>query len=268
MNPDFRVAIPARHASIRLPGKPLRLLAGSPLIEHVYRHALASGASEVIIATDDERIRSVAEGFGAAVCLTSAAHASGTDRLAELVERQGWADDDIVVNLQGDEPLITPLLIRQVASGLADHPAAALATLHTRIETLHELFDPHVVKVLTDHQGYALYFSRAPIPFHRAAFCDNGEPTQLPDDTVYLRHIGLYAYRVATLRRYPHLPPCAAEKAESLEQLRALWNGLRIFAEEAAEIPPAGVDTEEDLARVESLLTAGHLKTPRTNCSG
>ncbi|MEE4380198.1 MAG: 3-deoxy-manno-octulosonate cytidylyltransferase [Candidatus Competibacteraceae bacterium] len=258
MNLDFRVAIPARHASTRLPGKPLRILAGAPLIEHVYRNALASGASEVIIATDDERIRTVAEEFGATVCLTSGNHASGTDRLAELVERQGWADDDIVVNLQGDEPLIAPTLIRQVAMGLAEHPTAALATLHTRIETLHELFDPHVVKVVTDGQGYALYFSRAPIPYHRAAFCDNGEPTRLPDDTAYLRHIGLYAYRVATLRLYPQLPACAAEKAESLEQLRALWNGMRIFVEAAAEIPPAGVDTEEDLARVEALLAASY----------
>jgi len=255
---DFRVAIPARHASTRLPGKPLRILAGSPLIEHVYRNALASGAREIIIATDDERIHKVAEGFGAAVCLTSCNHASGTDRLAELVERQGWADDDIVVNLQGDEPLITPALIRQVALGLAHHPAAALATLHTRIETAHDLFDPHIVKVVTDGQGYALYFSRAPIPFHRAAFCEDGQPTQLPEDTTYLRHIGLYAYRVKTLRCYPQLPACAAEKAESLEQLRALWNGLRIFVEAATEVPPAGVDTEEDLARVESLLTASH----------
>ncbi|MEZ5584555.1 MAG: 3-deoxy-manno-octulosonate cytidylyltransferase [Candidatus Competibacteraceae bacterium] len=245
MSPKFRVAIPARHDSVRLPGKPLRILAGSPLIEHVYRNAQASGAKDVIIATDDERIRKVAEGFGATVCLTSAAHASGTDRLAELVERQGWAQDEIVVNLQGDEPLIAPALIRQVALGLANHPAAALATLHTRIQTAHELFDPHIVKVVTDRQGYALYFSRAPIPFHRTAFCETDQPAKLPDDTAYLRHIGLYAYRVETLRRYPQLPACAAEKAESLEQLRALWNGLRIFVEEAVEIPPAGVDTEE-----------------------
>jgi 3-deoxy-manno-octulosonate cytidylyltransferase (CMP-KDO synthetase) len=252
--PAFRVAIPARFASVRLPGKPLRLIAGRTLLEHVFRKALASGAAEVVIATDDTRIRAAAEAFGARVCMTAAAHPSGTDRLAEVADSLDWPDDAIVVNLQGDEPLMPPALIRQVAAGLANHPQAAIATLQAGIETPEEVLSPHVVKVVTDAQGYALYFSRAPIPFHRTAFGQAGVLSAVPADTRYFRHIGLYAYRAGTLRRYPRLSACSLEKAESLEQLRALWHGLRIYVEEAREIPPAGVDTEDDLARVSALL--------------
>jgi 3-deoxy-manno-octulosonate cytidylyltransferase (CMP-KDO synthetase) len=249
----FRVAIPARYASTRLPGKPLRLLAGRPLIEHVYRRALASGALEVVIATDDARIREVAEGFGATVCMTSPDHASGTDRLAEAAARLGWPDDAIVVNVQGDEPGMPPALVWQVARGLATHPDAGIATACARIRDPAELFDPNAVKVMRDARGYALYFSRAPIPWHREAFRTGAAAlAELPADTAWFRHIGLYAYRVAVLRRYPELTPAPAEQAESLEQLRALWHGIRIHVAEAVETPPPGVDTEADLARAEA----------------
>ncbi len=254
----FKVAIPARFGSTRLPGKPLRTLAGRPMLEHVHRQALASGAEEVIIATDDRRIYAAAESFGATVCMTAVEHASGTDRLAELATQQGWSDDAIVVNLQGDEPLMPPALLRQVAVGLAGHPQAGIATLCTRIQNISEVFDPHLVKVVMDAGGYALYFSRAPIPYHRAAFPSSGQcPTELPADADYFRHLGLYAYRVADLRRYPTLPPCMLEQTESLEQLRALWNGIRIYVEEARETPPPGVDTAEDLERAEAWLSTG-----------
>mgnify|MGYP001194504373 CR=1 FL=1 len=247
----FRVAIPARYASTRLPGKPLRLLVGRPLIEHVYRRARASGALEVVIATDDARIREAAEGFGATVCMTAPEHPSGTDRLAEAAAQLGWADDAIVVNVQGDEPGMPPALIRQVALGLATHPDAGIATACARIHDPTELFDPNAVKVVRDAQGYALYFSRAPIPWHREAFRGGGAArSELPTDIAWFRHIGLYAYRVAALRRYPELTPAPAERAESLEQLRALWHGIRIHVAEAAEPPPPGVDTEADLARL------------------
>jgi 3-deoxy-manno-octulosonate cytidylyltransferase (CMP-KDO synthetase) len=194
----FRVAIPARYASTRLPGKPLRLLAGRPLIEHVYRQAVASGAMEVVIATDDPRIRAAAESFGATVCMTSPDHLTGTDRLAEVATQRGWPDDDIVVNVQGDEPRIPPLLVRQVAMALEQHPDAGIATACARMGDAAELFDPNAVKVVRDAQGYALYFSRAPIPWSRDAFRADQPPlAELPDATAWFRHIGLYAYRAA-----------------------------------------------------------------------
>lgn len=251
--PRFRIVVPARYASTRLPGKPLRLLAGRPLIEHVYRLALTGGASDIVIATDDPRIRAVAEGFGATVCMTSPDHPTGTDRLAEVTTRLGWPDDDIVVNVQGDEPGLPPSLIAQTAAALEDHPDAGIATVCARIRTAGELFDPNAVKVVRDEQGYALYFSRAPIPWRRGVFqIGAAVPTELPNDAVWFRHIGLYAYRVAVLRRYPHLTPAPAEQAESLEQLRALWHGIRIYVAEAGEAPPPGIDTEADLARAEA----------------
>ncbi len=247
----FRVAIPARYASTRLPGKPLRQIAGRPLIEHVYRRALASGALEVVIATDDLRIQDVAKRFGATVCMTSPNHHSGTDRLAEAAAQLGWPDEAIIVNVQGDEPQIPPALIRQVAAGLEEHPDAGIATVCARIDDPKELFDPNVVKVVRDLQDYALYFSRAPIPWHREGFKTGREQSsRLPEGSDWFRHIGLYAYRVAVLARYPRLTPAMIEQAESLEQLRALWHGIRIHVAEAAEVPPPGVDTETDLARV------------------
>lgn len=248
----FNVAIPARYASTRLPGKVLRSIAGRPMLQHVHDRAVASGAARVVIATDDERIRRAAESFGATVCMTSAQHPSGSDRLAEMIETLGWAEDGIVVNLQGDEPLMPPALIRQVAEDLALRPDAHIATLATPIHDAEELFNPHVTKVVMDAQGYALYFSRAPIPWDRDAFAVPGR--RLSTQVQHFRHLGLYAYRVGYLKDYTRLPPCPPERAEALEQLRALWNGVRIHVRETRETPDPGVDTEDDLARVESRL--------------
>lgn len=248
----FKVAIPARYASSRLPGKPIRELAGKSMIEHVYRRAQESGAYEVVIATDDERIADTAQGFGAKVCMTATTHRSGTDRLAEVAATLGWLDDDIVVNLQGDEPLMSPALIRQVAEDLATRADAPMATACTRIHTTAELFDPHAVKVVRDAQGYALYFSRAPIPWDRDAFAITTE--ELPEGIEHFRHIGLYAYRAGFLKQYTALAPCALEATESLEQLRVLWHGVKIHVAEAEQMPGPGVDTEQDVEKVERLL--------------
>jgi 3-deoxy-manno-octulosonate cytidylyltransferase (CMP-KDO synthetase) len=249
----FRIVIPARYGSSRLPGKPLRRLAGRTLIEHVHRVALASGAEYVVIATDDARIVEAAEGFGAEVCLTSAAHASGTDRLAEVIGLLGWPEQTVVVNLQGDEPLLPAALLKRVADALRDHPDAGIATLCSEIHEADELFDPNVVKVVRDAAGRALYFSRAPIPWSRDGFVA-GCPPELPPGGHWWRHIGVYGYRAGALRTYPHLPASALEATEMLEQLRALAAGIRIQVLETVGVPPAGVDTEADLARVERLL--------------
>lgn len=249
----FRIVIPARYGASRLPGKPLRRLAGRPLIEHVHRLAQSSGAEQVVIATDDARIRDTADAFGAEVCMTAVEHASGTDRLAEVARRYAWPDDAIVVNLQGDEPLLPRALLRQVAAGLQARPTAGIATLCAVINDPEELFNPNVVKVVCDASGFALYFSRAPIPWHRDLFAA-GVPERLPPEGCWWRHIGVYGYRVEVLRRYPRLPPSGLEQAESLEQLRALSAGIRIHVQQSSGVPPAGVDTEADLARVERLL--------------
>lgn len=251
----FRVVIPARYGASRLPGKPLRRLAGRTLIEHVHRVALASGAEQVVIATDDARIVEVAEGFGAEVCPTSPEHASGTDRLAEVVERLAWPDQAIVVNLQGDEPLLPPPLLARVAGAFDAHPRAGMATLCAAIHDADELFDPNVVKVVRDGEGAALYFSRAPIPWARDAFAAD-RPAVLPSGGRWWRHVGVYAYRVETLRAYPRLPASPLEATEMLEQLRALAAGIRIQVLETDQVPPPGVDTEADLARVERHLGA------------
>ncbi len=251
----FSVVIPARYGSTRLPGKPLRLLAGRPLLEHVHERARESGADDVVIATDDERILELAERIGACACMTSADHPSGTDRLAEIVDREGWDDDRIVVNLQGDEPLMPPRLVRQVAEDLEEHRQAVVATLSTRIETAAELFDPHVVKLVCDGDGYALYFSRAVVPWDREAFAVTTET--LPETAVHYRHIGLYAYRAGFVREYVGWPPSPLETMECLEQLRVLWYGRRIHVSEAHVRPGHGVDTEADLARVEALISGG-----------
>ncbi|HHM06445.1 MAG TPA: 3-deoxy-manno-octulosonate cytidylyltransferase [Gammaproteobacteria bacterium] len=248
----FRVVIPARFGARRLPGKPLRLLKGRPLIEHVYGRARAAGADEVIVATDSNEVRDVAEGFGADVCMTATTHQSGTERLAEVVARRGFAPEDIVVNVQGDEPCIPPELIRQTAAGLAEHPDASIATLCERITTTAELFDPNVVKVVRDQAGYGMYFSRAVIPWDREAFAVTTEV--LPPEAEHYRHIGLYAYRAGFLPAYVQWGPCPPECLEHLEQLRALWHGRRIYVDVAVSTSPPGVDTEADLARMEALL--------------
>jgi 3-deoxy-manno-octulosonate cytidylyltransferase (CMP-KDO synthetase) len=248
----FRVAIPARYASTRLPGKVLAPIAGRPMIEHVHRLALRSGALEVVIATDDERVRATCAAFGAVVELTSRDHASGTDRIAEIARRREWADDSIVVNVQADEPLMPPALIGQAASLLVRDPGADIATLCAPIAALDEYLDPNVVKVVMRNDGRALYFSRAPIPWNR-----DGAPAGLTSQQEYrgaLRHIGIYAYRVGALRRLAASPPSVLERLEWLEQLRALQAGFAIAIAEATEAPGQCVDTSADLAKVECLM--------------
>ena len=250
MSLSFRVVIPARYASTRYPGKPLVEIAGKPMLQHVYDCALKSGAQQVIIATDDERIQRVAEGFGASVCMTSADHPSGTDRLAEVSLKYDWASDDIVVNLQGDEPLTPPEILKQVALNLADHPRAGIATLSTAIQSAQDVFDPNVVKVVMDAEGYALYFSRAPIPWNR----DVGETLNDAQARQYQRHLGIYAYRVSFLHAYSNMQPCVLENLEKLEQLRALYSGVAIHVEPAVKLPGPGIDTPDDLLAVARLM--------------
>ncbi len=244
----FRVVIPARYASTRLPGKPLREIGGRPMILHVCERARASGAREVIVATDDERIERVVTAAGFDACMTDPAHPSGTDRIVEVVERRGWSDEEIVVNLQGDEPDMPAKLLTQVARALSGHSDAVMATLGAPLESIGELDDPNVVKLVSDRHGYALYFSRAPIPWYREHFA-NGIGS-LPKAHVAMRHIGLYAYRVGFLKIYANLPVSPLEQAEALEQLRVLWNGYRIAVRGADERPGRGVDTAEDLRRI------------------
>lgn len=250
----FVVAIPARMASTRLPGKPLAPIAGEPMIVHVARRALAAGASDVVVATDDARIAAALAGSGVRAVMTRADHASGSDRLAECASAFGWSDDTIVVNLQGDEPLAPASGIRAVAAALAKSEAP-MATLATPVRTVEELFDPNAVKVVVDAGGRALYFSRAPVPWPRDAFA--GRRDVLPPAMPFLRHIGIYAYRAGFLRRFAALPRTPLEQVESLEQLRALEHGFSIAVREAPEPFPPGVDTPEDLARVERLLGSG-----------
>lgn len=254
---SFTVIIPARYASTRLPGKMLLDIGGKPMLQHVYERACQSGSSRVIIATDDQRIEAAAEAFGAVVCMTSAEHPSGTDRLQEVVSLLGLADDEIVVNVQGDEPLIPPANIDQVAQLLRQDANAGIATLSEPIASVAELFDPNAVKLVSDQRGYALYFSRAPIPWARDQFqgWQQALPASMPQGVDYHRHIGIYGYRVAFLHQYVQWPAAPLERAESLEQLRAMWNGVPIKVAPALESPPAGVDTQADLARVRQLLT-------------
>ena len=248
----FRVVIPARYASVRLPGKPLLPIAGRPMIEHVIARARESAAERVVVATDDARIAAAAHAVAVDVVMTAAHHRSGSDRIVEVLDRLGWSDDTLVVNLQGDEPCMPAQLLDQVADAMSDHRDAGMTTLAHPIQDRATLFDPNVVKVVTDREGYALYFSRAPIPWHRDAFPTEAE--RLPDDIPFLRHIGLYAYRAGFLRRYVTWAPAPLERAESLEQLRALWFGGRIHVSLAAVEPGPGVDTPDDLAKVERIL--------------
>jgi 3-deoxy-manno-octulosonate cytidylyltransferase (CMP-KDO synthetase) len=253
---SFLVAVPARYASVRLPGKPLLELAGRPMILHVVAAARRADAREVFVATDDERIATAVREHGTPVELTSPDHASGTDRIAEVVRRRGLPGDAIVVNVQGDEPLIEPERIREVAAALQEHPAAGMATLATPIRRSRDVFDPNVVKVVTAADGMALYFSRAPIPWVRdeparpAATGDEPLSSVIP----FWRHVGLYAYRVEALLRLAAHPPVAIERAERLEQLRALALGIGIHVVVTDHAPGPGVDTAADLAEVERIL--------------
>lgn len=249
--PPFVVAIPARYGASRLPGKPLRLIAGEPMVVHVARRALAAGAEQVVLATDDARIAEAVRDHPLTVCMTRADHASGTDRLAECAEQLHWPDDRIVVNLQGDEPFAPPEGIRAVAQTLAASPAE-MATLATPITDTETLFDPNAVKLVRDSAGLALYFSRAPIPWQRDRYAQDRVSPPLPGA---LRHIGIYAYRAGFLRRFASLPPGRLETLEALEQLRVLEAGYRI-AVGLTPVPfPPGVDTEADLARAEARMS-------------
>ena len=252
-SPEFVVAIPARYSASRLPGKPLRLLGGEPLVLHVARRALAAGAREVWVAADDARIAAALEGSGVRIAMTSPMHASGTDRLAECATTAGWADDTIVVNLQGDEPFAPASGIRAAAETLADS-GADMATLATPVADAAMLFDPNAVKVVRADDGDALYFSRAPVPWPRDAFAV--DRSQLPPGGHWLRHIGIYAYRAGFLRRFAAMPTGRLEQVESLEQLRVLEAGHRIAVALAPEEFPPGVDTPEDLARAEARLAS------------
>lgn len=250
---SFIVIIPARYASSRLPRKPLADITGKPMIQHVWEKAQQAGANRVIIATDHEEIEQVAKTFGAEVCMTSTEHNSGTERLSEVIEKMTIADDEIIVNVQGDEPLIPPVIIQQVAQNLAENQVN-MATLAVKLETKEELFNPNCVKVVTDQKGMALYFSRAAIPFARDHFADCNDAFVASQS--YLRHIGIYAYRAKFVNQYIRWQPTVLEKLESLEQLRALWYGEKIHVELAKEAPQVGVDTLEDLERVRAILTA------------
>ncbi|WP_294901986.1 3-deoxy-manno-octulosonate cytidylyltransferase [Tatumella sp. UBA2305] len=246
---SFVVIIPARYASTRLPGKPLVDINGQPMVVHVLQKALASGASRVIVATDHPDVAAAVTAAGGEVCMTREEHHSGTERLAEVIAKYEFPDDTIIVNVQGDEPLVPPVIIRQVADNLAK-ATSGMATLAVPIADAQEAFNPNAVKVVTDHQGYALYFSRATIPWDRQRYEHSREQA---GDTL-LRHIGIYAYRAGFIRRYISWQPCALEQIELLEQLRVLWYGEKIHVDVAIETPQVGVDTPHDLQRVREIL--------------
>ncbi|SMS11409.1 3-deoxy-manno-octulosonate cytidylyltransferase [Pseudomonas viridiflava] len=252
MTTDFTVVIPARYGSSRFPGKPLKVIAGKPMVQLVWEQARKSSAQRVVVATDDVRIFEACQAFGAEVLMTRDDHNSGTDRLAEVAAQLGLTADAIVVNVQGDEPMIPPAVIDQVASNLAAHPEAGISTLAEPIDDVAALFNPNVVKVSSDINGLALTFSRAPLPWARDALAANRD--ELPAGVPFRRHIGIYAYRAGFLHDFVNWGPCMLENTENLEQLRALWNGVRIHVADAREAPPAGVDTPEDLERVRRLL--------------
>ncbi|MFT5501709.1 MAG: 3-deoxy-manno-octulosonate cytidylyltransferase (CMP-KDO synthetase) [Woeseiaceae bacterium] len=244
---DFIVVIPARYASARLPGKPLRLIAGQPMIQHVHGIASQSDASEVWIATDDKRIQETAAAFGANVCMTSPHHQSGTDRLAEVCKLQSWSDEQVVVNLQGDEPLLPPVLINECAALLEDE-SVGVGTLASPLESKEEFQNPNIVKIVTDMKDNALYFSRAQIPFLRDEHADDAV------SSLSLQHHGIYAYRHKVLRQLTEAGPCELEQCERLEQLRALWLGITLRVGIASQRPGSGVDNEKDLAAVNAIM--------------
>lgn len=247
----FTVLVPARLASTRLPGKPLLDIGGLPMVVRVARQAQRSGAADVVVATDAQEVAAACQAHGVRHVMTRADHASGSDRLAEACERLGLEGDHIVVNVQGDEPLIEPSLIERCARLLDEHPDCPVGTVAHPIDEPTEWLNPNVVKVVLDAAGRALYFTRAPVPFHR-----DGAPGQLPTDPAPLRHLGLYAYRAGFLRRFPSLPQAPMERTEALEQLRVLWHGERIAVHVTDQAPGTGVDTPQDLERVRALFTA------------
>lgn len=250
----FHVVIPARISSTRLPGKPLLLIAGKPMVIRVAEQAAQSGAQQIWIATDHQPIMAAVHEHGFKGCMTRADHPSGTDRIAEVVAQHNWPDDTIVVNVQGDEPLIPPQLIRAVAQHLHDHPECAMATACHPIHDEASMRNPNIVKAVLDKNGNAMYFSRAPIPYPRDLFAQS--PSLAPQLSGVLRHIGIYAYRASFLRAYSKLEPTAMEQIEALEQLRALWHGYKIGVTITQDAPPSGVDTEADLLLARELFEA------------
>ncbi len=251
----FKIVIPARYASTRLPGKPLADIAGKPMVVRVCEAVQKCGAAELIVATDDARVLAAVAAHGYECAMTRADQPTGTDRIAEVARQRGWGDETIVVNVQGDEPLIEPALVVAVAQALEADREAAIATAAHAIAEIADFFNPNVVKVVTTAGGRALYFSRAPIPWHRDGFAASRD--MLPEGFVARRHIGLYAYRVGFLRQYGALAPAPLEQWEALEQLRALWHGFHIHVIECAHPPAAGVDTPEDLERVRRIFAGG-----------
>jgi 3-deoxy-manno-octulosonate cytidylyltransferase (CMP-KDO synthetase) len=252
---DFTVIIPARLGSQRLPGKVLLDVGGKTMVQRVYEQACKSGAAQVIVATDDQQVAATVNGFGGQVCMTALAHPSGTDRLQEVASIMGLAADSLIVNVQGDEPMIPPAVIDQVAACLANE-SVDMATLFEVIDDPTEVFDPNVVKVVTSAEGCALYFSRAPIPWSRENFSTSGTiPLKLPTGEVYKRHVGIYGYRVSLLHQFVTWPPAPLELVEKLEQLRVLWQGVQIHIEAACVAIPAGIDTAEDLRRIRLLVS-------------
>ncbi|MGR9072024.1 MAG: 3-deoxy-manno-octulosonate cytidylyltransferase [Gammaproteobacteria bacterium] len=254
MDVRFKVVIPARYASSRLPGKPLLPIAGKPMIVHVCERAAEAAADEVVVATDDGRIYDAVSALGIPVVMTREDHRSGTERIAETAQLCGWPENEIIVNLQGDEPLIPPAYIREAALALGGQNKAGIATLATPIENAEEIFNPNAVKVVLDKDGYALYFSRAPIPWDRDGF-DGREDKPEIGSRCYLRHIGIYAYTVGFLNRYISWKSSVLEAVEKLEQLRILWQGEAVAVATVSRIPEAGVDTLEDLRRVERFFS-------------
>ncbi|MFV2061710.1 MAG: 3-deoxy-manno-octulosonate cytidylyltransferase [Gammaproteobacteria bacterium] len=264
--PDFKIIIPARFASSRLPGKALKPLLGIPMIQHVYQRAMETTASEIIVATDHEDIANVVKQFGGNVKMTKIDHPTGTDRISEVIDSLSWSDETIVVNLQGDEPHIPAQLIQDTAEVLTSNPQCDIATLATKMSSIKDILNPNMVKITLNNNNEALYFSRAAIPYNKkwtqnankqVILNDNDdtESLKLPAEIPYYHHIGLYAYTVGFLRQFPTLAPCPLELSESLEQLRALCYGYRIFVKVIKQSPGHGVDTEEDILRVEKLLS-------------
>ncbi len=250
----FKVVIPARYGSTRLPGKPLINIAGKPMITHVCERAQLAGAEEVVVATDDERIMKTVTDLGIRAIMTRPDHQSGTERINEVAELCGWSGSDVIVNVQGDEPLILPATIQELAAVLAGQQQAGIATLAAKILDHEEIFNPNAVKVVLNKDGYALYFSRAPIPWDRDGFAQQSK--HVSEKMPYYRHIGMYAYTVDFLKRYCKWEPSVLETVESLEQLRILWHGEAVKVKVVAKTPPAGVDTTEDLVRIEELIYA------------
>ncbi len=250
---SFSIVIPARYDSSRLPGKPLLDIAGKPMLQHVYERACETGAKQILIATDDSRVFAAASTFGAEVCMTSEKCASGTDRIAEAISHLDIDENEIIVNVQGDEPLLPGELIKQTALLLEKQPIASISTLSEPLASVDELMDPNIVKVVTDINGIALYFSRAPIPWDRTSFLHKEAPDSI-DKQLYQRHIGLYAYRAKFLNEYRDMQVCKLEETECLEQLRAMYFGARIVVGQASCHAGHGVDTPADLEKVRGIF--------------